>query len=530
MSQAFKTIALIGFDEDAAVGFLASRGVTDPEIARAVARQLNGNPLSLHLAAEALRSGDSADSKGFSNLKTSNYRFFKLPEEVVQGQLFRRILAHIKNPDVRKLAHPGLALRRITPDLIVQVLAEPCKLDLPADESQRLAAATLLFQQLKREVSLVVPSMGNAVRHRSDVRQVMLSLLRQERPEEFREINQRAAEYYAGLKNPTGEDRAEEIYHRLQIGDPIVKVEPLFRTAEQSFLIKALPELPPRGQLYLASKLGLPLPHAEQLLAEASLEEWELVAYHTALNFWQKGDIKSAQKVLKDRSERSASSPLYSLEATFASNLGNPREALQILDRGIAAALQVEDRLQLLRLQWMRSFQLVQIGNYGEADKAMAEAEKLARELGDLRYLIALLLMREQVARVEGDERRSGEMAARLAIILADLSDDTIVSFGDWLRPAFRVASQAMPAILMRGLDILGLPSSQSPSSQRLANQENAQSRKRELIAFLQQHGSDRRAVAEVAEYFAPSSEISSDAKQRENLDEGLENMEALPR
>ena len=44
------------------------------------------------------------------------------PREVLQGVLFRRILGHIHTPEIRQLAHPGLVLRRITPDLIKEVL------------------------------------------------------------------------------------------------------------------------------------------------------------------------------------------------------------------------------------------------------------------------------------------------------------------------------------------------------------------------------------------------------------------------
>ena len=48
------------------------------------------------------------------------------------------------------MAHPGLVLRRVTPDLILKVLAQPCGIEVPDEETARE-----LFDELAREVSLV---------------------------------------------------------------------------------------------------------------------------------------------------------------------------------------------------------------------------------------------------------------------------------------------------------------------------------------------------------------------------------------
>jgi hypothetical protein len=51
------------------------------------------------------------------------FMLFSLAETAVQGQLYQQILNHIPDPDLRQLAHPGLVVRRVTRDVIKEVLA-----------------------------------------------------------------------------------------------------------------------------------------------------------------------------------------------------------------------------------------------------------------------------------------------------------------------------------------------------------------------------------------------------------------------
>lgn len=86
-----------------------------------------------------------------------------------QKFLYSRILERIRVPELQQLAHPGLVLRRVTPELIREVLAGPCKLG-PIDE----ARSRDLLEGLKRQVWLVDPSSTDEVVHRRDVRRLML--------------------------------------------------------------------------------------------------------------------------------------------------------------------------------------------------------------------------------------------------------------------------------------------------------------------------------------------------------------------
>ena len=91
---------------------------------REIVRLLGGNPLSLHLAADVLnRTGEDPT------------RLIAVAEGNIQGQLYSRLLEHIRDPLVRAVAHPGLVVRRLTPEIIREVLAEPCGI-APLDEAE----------------------------------------------------------------------------------------------------------------------------------------------------------------------------------------------------------------------------------------------------------------------------------------------------------------------------------------------------------------------------------------------------------
>lgn len=95
-----------------------------------------------------------------------------LRAEFAQRYLYTRILSRIADPEVRKLAHPGLVLRHVSPDLIRLVLAEPC--DLGAIDEARAAA---LFRKLVAQHWLVEEVSESHARHRPDLRRQMLGAM-----------------------------------------------------------------------------------------------------------------------------------------------------------------------------------------------------------------------------------------------------------------------------------------------------------------------------------------------------------------
>ena len=198
-------------DDLAANAFLKARRFKDPAERRAIIRVVGRMPLSLVLVATLLKA-EGGGANSLQGLSGKRRIWFSATDEVIQGQLYQRILGHIHNPRVRKLAHPGLVLRRVTPDLIKHVLNEPCNLGI-----ESLADARELFEELKRETSLVtIDDAEDAVVHRRDLRAVMLKLMETKDPALVRRIHEASAKWYESGR--ALRSRAEYCYHALHLG------------------------------------------------------------------------------------------------------------------------------------------------------------------------------------------------------------------------------------------------------------------------------------------------------------------------
>jgi hypothetical protein len=198
-------------DEPAAQAFLKSRGFMDAAERRNIIRVVGRMPLSLVLVATLLAS-ESGGVDSLQGVSGKRSLWFSASDEVIQGQLYERILGHIHNPRVRKLAHPGLVLRRVTPDLIEHVLNAPCNLGIESS-----ADARSLLEELKRETSLVTIDLAeDAVVHRRDLRAVMLKLMEAKDGALVRTIHAGAAAWFEAKHDLRS--RAEYCYHTLHLG------------------------------------------------------------------------------------------------------------------------------------------------------------------------------------------------------------------------------------------------------------------------------------------------------------------------
>lgn len=204
---------------EAARALLRSAGVRSRDTA-AVVRLVGRNPLTLHVAARFYRG--LADGPRHEFLAGSSLSSGVLTEELRQAVLYGRFLEHITDDQVRKLAHPGLVLRRVTPDLVQYVLAERCGLGVIDP-----ATAERLVARLAAEVWLVTET-PDGLHHRTDVRRAMLTLMSGDPAyaEVTRQIHHAAVRWYR-----EGRDRAlfgtaaeaEALYHSLMLetgGEP----------------------------------------------------------------------------------------------------------------------------------------------------------------------------------------------------------------------------------------------------------------------------------------------------------------------
>lgn len=170
----------------------------------------------------------------------------------IQRWLFRRIIDHIHDPDVSHLAPGALIVRRITPDVIRYILAEPLRVDMP-----NRTRAREVFDECAKEVMLFERKPDDSLGIRPAMRSRMLPLFRKDDPYAVEAIHSRAVAYYRTRSDILS--RGEELYHRLCLGDSPGSLDLRWQTGVEEHLASSLDELPPVSQTYLALRLGIDL-------------------------------------------------------------------------------------------------------------------------------------------------------------------------------------------------------------------------------------------------------------------------------
>ncbi|HMQ60238.1 MAG TPA: hypothetical protein PKE06_06175 [Flavilitoribacter sp.] len=312
------------FDRKAADGFLLSRGVQDAYIREQLVRQLGGNPLSLKLGASHVLKL-MAENPG-AKLEHLDALFDGIDKERIQEQLVRRNLVHVKGELARKVAFPGLLVRKISPEILQKVLAEPCGLG-DIDDNQ----AQSIFNSLAEQDFLVTREKGSLV-FRKDLRVALYDLILKEYGERANRIHDLAVAFYAGRPEP--DNRAEYLYHRLKRGDDPEICTQLYSQDMRPYIENALTELPLNAYIRLAALMGLTV--GEEAAASASLPEWEDYMIAQIKDILEDGDesgLHRKKKMLMARSERTYSTQLYYYEALMHLRLAEFDAAREILEK-----------------------------------------------------------------------------------------------------------------------------------------------------------------------------------------------------
>ncbi len=452
--RAGKELKLEEFDRAASVAFLLDEGVADERLAELIAGRFGGNPLSLKLAAGlARRAGPQTD--WVDDTPTRRWLLFRVEDEQIQSRLYHRLLASIADPEIAALAHPGLILRRITPAVIQEVLAGPCEVAVPDT-----ARAEALFDGFARQVDLVERD-GDALVHRPDVRRDMLALVEQDRPATVEAIERAAVAFYTA--RPGAQARAEEIYHRLRLGEDPRSVDERWEDGVERHLWGAEAELPARAQAHLAARLrdARATPEA---LAEADDEDWEtLVAREVDDLLDQAGDegerrgrARAALELMGARSGWSPTGPLPRLQAEALDLAGDRAAAEEAVEEGLAAlddrrmpatAAVPAARLDLLLLA-------ARLSTGALADRRLEEAEELALRLGRPADALGALLMR---VRLQGAE--ATEVRRRAARRFLELDGDALERHPALVRSIAAELGAEDADVLQRAIDVLGVRS-----------------------------------------------------------------------
>lgn len=337
--------------------------VVDQVVVQSAVSQLGGNPLTLRLAARLLAEENLGDIHDFSGIR----------KEALQSQLYSRVLSHLHDETVRRLAMPGLTVRRITPDIIRHVLAVPCGLTV-TDDNQ----ANDLFTKLARENTLVDRE-GDMLVHRQDIRRVMIAAMPSSLEATVSEIDRRGAEWWANQVG--GVARAEEIYHRLRLGH--MPAEITWDSSAAVYLRNALEEFPVGSmpRMWLGDKLGVIFDSAEW--SQATQEEWELQTGLEAQRLLDAHLPEDVLEVLARRKDRLRSSSLFAIETRALLALGKPLEALRVAREGLGES---ESDVNPIAIDLLKLIALIEerLGNPGPAVEASKRAVQIAGKQNDV--------------------------------------------------------------------------------------------------------------------------------------------------
>ncbi|MEU6624189.1 trypsin-like peptidase domain-containing protein [Streptomyces litmocidini] len=458
-----RTMELTELDHEASVDLLMSSGVTDEPLAEDLVDRIGGHPLSLKLAARtavALGAGSPSLGELLRGLP-SRRRYFdrQVDQMLIQGTLYDRLLNHIAEDDVRALVQAGLALRFITPDLIREVLAEPAGLhvDTPGE-------ARRLYGLLTSRVDLMESAGPEAIRHRTDLRAIMLRLSDSARTDLMRAVDRRAVAYYAAREGPR--ERAEEIYHRLRLGENPRTVEARWEPGVAPHLGgSTYREMAHRSAAFLLGRIGGHVP--DQIMTEADQEDWERIAAREVEDLLTQGYVEAADQRLSERRPWTPCSRLHALLAETLARSGRTAEAREGAGRAVDRAEEAgcaETQLELLQL----SARLAQdSGDFAGADRDLQEAEEIAAGLGLRHESLGVLVARSRLAALADVDAAPAE--ERLARTLRGMPDADLARQPSLARTAAAAAYRADPRLLEHTLRLVGLPADEEAVVTELA-------------------------------------------------------------
>jgi len=378
------------------------RQAADPRALQGVVSNISRTPLSLVLAAKVIAQ-EGTEALAERDLLSTVWRRLRamIVDMSDEAELYDRVLGHIADLEVRALAKPGLLLRRLTPDIVLEVLAKICGLEI-ADH----AAARNLLERLAHEVTLVdrEPGPDVVLWHRQDVRRVMLpAMLRREAAATTRQIDTLAAAYYAGASEPV--ELAERLYHLLRLGE-VATAKTEWSAGERTNaaierLRNAIDEVGPDARRALKLRLGLGLTFLERSAADQ--EEWEQAASIAARAALNNGSFRPALTILRERSTRLPDSSLLPLEVSALSGLGRWQDVVDLALPAIDAAAARGDSNTVFELCLEAARACEALETLAQAGRFVDLAEEHAGRDKNPEHLLRALAARRHLAQLTGE-------------------------------------------------------------------------------------------------------------------------------
>jgi hypothetical protein len=404
-------------DQDSAVAILEQYRVTEA-VGEFIYAHIGGNPLALRLAGQLVQIESAAGT--FEDFISTEFAE-RVQDELAQAILFRRILGHVKTKDVRRLAHPGLTLRRITPELIKEVLAEPCDIEVPD-----LVRAHELWAELARETSLVLQESANVLRHRPELRRQMIGLLRIMNHKQVDQIHRAAIRYYERFDDDRS--RAEELYHRLSLNEPREVLDTRWRATAEPSLRTAREELPPEALAYLASRSAIgfeaaTIEESAMFWQHADLVTWERKTAQWARELLRQDRYEEVDKAFRLRSDRSDDSPLFLLHAKVMTALRDYDAAARLLEHALHRWPEGANQRERLDLLLLLVRVLVNLDRLDEARTRLSEANFAVGISGSHQQLLESTILAVRTAPSPGPNK---EMMHALAHAVNRWSDSQL--------------------------------------------------------------------------------------------------------
>lgn len=441
-------------DSESADQVMIALGVDKPEARKTVVEQLGTNPLTLRLVADGIKSGRlSVEDLDKLVVGARSVR--------LQGHLYTRILGHIQDGEVRRLAHPGLVVRRISGGVISSVLTEICEIrpERVADLLDRLPLNVSLF-----ELDESMPGEGPALRHRQDVRETMLGLMVEDptwRPK-LESIHDLAVGHYSGFDHPIA--RTEELYHRLMRDDDPSELDPLWSEEIAGSIGRSWDEpLPQRAKLWLGTRIGRldGLPEAELRSIDKELNAAREVRIQLASK-----DFEGALQVLSEVDERSEGSPLFALECRALASLDRHEDAFDAAIRGLDTLAESEHPRKVMELRELAATEAMRSSNFDAVIEQTNEAIRIANSLGDTNAFLELLDLNVRAMQAKGDTDVAESGALELEQVFLNADERELRSLPDVSGRIVKTLGAGSPQVLRKAALTFGNRENQSVINQ----------------------------------------------------------------
>ena len=393
------------FSQGQAVDYLVAKaqvqGITlSRQDAARANRAINGWPLGLRIAVSMLATSREAFDarKWLAALSTGG--------RSVQATLYERLLDRIHDRDLKKLAKPGLLVRRVSAEVITQVLAKPCGLSGNVNGAELLRKAEAEGQLFVRDLSD-----PGALWHRQDLREVMLPVLRIDVPEPLATaIHNNAVSFYETEVGVVA--RAEELYHRLCRGDARAVVAERWQHAAGQRLRSAIAELPPAGAATMRLLLGGGRSEETGYGSDADVEELRAVAQ----NRLAEGDTRLSDLFTQAGVLEAVASPLGDIHAAVLVREGRFEEVIAEAealrgDRRVPASVKARVAITAAGLA-------EGLLDLNRATSFWKDAARLSRHLQPLEHLTVRIGLSRVLRKVGAQARRRRRQASTACDLL----------------------------------------------------------------------------------------------------------------